>query len=55
VIYSEARSASSCPTGVPMTLTATDLHHRKTEEEGDGEIWEEEIWTVEKSTSFSVC
>lgn len=29
VIYSEARSASSCPNGVPMTLPAADLHHRK--------------------------
>ena len=28
VIYSEARFASSCPNGVPMTLPAADLHHR---------------------------
>lgn len=31
VIYSEARSASSCPNGVPMTLPAADLHHTETE------------------------
>lgn len=37
VIYSEARSASSCPNGVPMTLTAADLHHRKSEEERETE------------------
>lgn len=37
VIYSEARSASSCPTGVPMTLPAADLHHREREEDGEME------------------
>lgn len=41
VIYSEARFASSCPNGVPMTLPAADLHHggrqRKRETGGFGE------------------
>lgn len=62
VIYSEARSASSCPNGVPMTLPAADLHHGETEEGRDGEILGGrgrraggEIRIVEKSTSFSIC
>lgn len=33
VIYSEPKSASSCPSGIPTTLPAADLHQRGAEEE----------------------
>lgn len=55
-IYSEARSASSCPNGIPMTLPASDLHQRETEKERDGGDGGGgrglAVCIVEKSTSF---
>lgn len=56
VIYSEAGSASSCPSGIPTTLPAADLPRRGAEEERDGGVGGGGLLQiVEKSTSFPIC